>query len=129
MDRHDFISRIITMYPHIIKDDGISSYYDLYKRAFGGKDIDFEKLFDIFATEYKEKYPPTGAYLSELSLRCLKEEVVTAQKWLNVRVYNPIYKAVTNTDCFPSGTSEQQMLNFYKKRFPNTEGWRIVEVY
>lgn len=128
MDRHDFISRIITMYPHIIKDDGVSSYYDLYKRAFGGKDIDFEKLFDIFATEYKEKYPPTGAYLSELSLRCLKEKIETSQKWLHVKVFNPIYNAITDWNCFPAGTTEQTILNTYKHRFGG-EGWRLIEVY
>lgn len=128
MDRHDFISRIITMYPHIIKDDGVSSYYDLYKRAFGSKDIDFEKLFDIFATEYKEKYPPTGAYLSELSLRCLKEKNETSRKWLHVKVFNPIYNAVTDWDCFPAGTTEQTILNTHKLRFGG-EGWRLIEVY
>lgn len=127
MDRHDFISRIITMYPHIIKDDGVSSYYDLYKRAFGSKDIDYEKLFDIFATEYKEKYPPTGAYLSELSLRCLKEKIETSQKWIHVKIYNPSLKAVINTDCFPAGTSRKAILNTYKTRFGGV-GWRIIEV-
>ena len=128
MDRHNFISRIITMYPHIIKDDGVSSYYDLYKRAFGGKDIDFEKLFDVFATEYKEKYPPTGAYLSELSLRCLKEKIETSQKWIHVKIYNPILKAVVNTDCFPAGTSEEKMIKTYENMFPGVVGWEIVEV-
>jgi hypothetical protein len=117
------------MYPHIIKDDGIDSYYDLYKRSFGAKDVDYEKLFELFATEYKDKYPPTGAYIGELASRCLKQEVVQAQKWLNVKVYNPIYKRVTNSDCFPAGTSEEKMLATYKKMFPNTEGWQIVEVY
>ena len=127
-DRHDFISRIISMYPHMIKDEGIDAYYDLYKRNLYGKDIDYEKLFELFATEYKDKYPPTGSYIGELASRCLKQEVVQAQKWLNVKVYNPVYKCVTNSDCFPAGTTTEQMINAYKKLFPNTDGWKIVEV-
>ena len=129
MDRHNFISKIISMYPHYIKDSGIDTYYELYKRSLGGKKVDYEKLFDVFSNEYREKSPPTGAYISEIASKCLKEEVQTAQKYIHVKVFNPIYNAVTNTDCFPSGTSEQAMLNAYKKMFPNTEGWRIVEVY
>lgn len=128
MDRHDFISRIISMYPHMIKDEGISTYYDLYKRNLYGKDVDYDKLFDLFATEYKSKYPPEGAEIGSMALRCLKTEIKPAEKWIHVKIYNPIKKAVINSDCFPAGTSEQAILNTYKKRFGG-EGWQLVEVY
>ena len=128
MDRHDFISKIIAMYPHIIKDDGVDAYYDLYKRSFYGKNVNFEKLFDLFATEYKDKYPPSGAYLSELANKCLNEERTDANKWIQVRIYNPIYKCEQSTDCFPAGTSEQAILNTYKKMFGG-DGWKILETY
>lgn len=125
MDKFDFINRIIALYPHLIKDS--SAQYDVYDRVLSKNKIDYEKLMDIFANEYKESFPPTGAALKEMANRCLKDDVVQEGKWLPFKVFNPIYKCVTNNDCFPAGTSEEKMLNYYKKRFGG-EGWRIVEV-
>ena len=126
MDKFDFINRIIALYPHAITDK--TAQYDTYSRVLTNK-VDYEKLLDIFAGEYKDNFPPPAAILKEMSKRCLKQEDVQAQKWLNVKVYNPIYKCVTNSDCFPAGTTTEQMINAYKKLFPNTDGWKIVEVY
>lgn len=127
MDKFDFINRIIALYPHSITDK--QAQYDTYNRALSKNKIDFEKLMDLFAEEYKDSFPPPAAILKEMSERCVKEEIKTAQKWIHVKVFNPIYNAVTNTDCFPSGTSEEKILATYKKMFQNTDGWRIVEVY
>ena len=125
MDKFDFINRIIALYPHAIKDS--KAQYDLYDRVLSKNKIDFEKLMDIFANEYAEGFPPAGAVLKEMASRCVKEEVIQADKWLHVKVYNPFYKRVVNTDCFPAGTSEEKILAYYKKRFGG-EGWRIEEV-
>lgn len=127
MDKIDFINRIIALYPHSIVDK--QAQFDTYNRALSKNKVDFDRLMDLYAEEYKDSFPPPAAILKEMSDRCLKEEIKTAQKYIHVKVFNPIYNAVTNTDCFPAGTSEQAMLNAYKKMFPNTEGWRIVEVY
>lgn len=126
MDKFDFINWLISLYPHAIKDS--KAQYDLYSRVLSNK-IDFEKLMDIFANEYSESFPPPGAILKEMASRCIKEEVAKSDKWIHVKIFNPIYNCVTNTDCFPAGTSESAILNAYKKMFPNTDGWRIVEVY
>ena len=127
MDKIDFINRIIALYPHSIVDK--HAQFDTYNRALSKNKVDFDRLMDLYAEEYKDSFPPPAAILKEMADRCLKEEVQTAQKYIHVKVFNPIYNAVTNTDCFPAGTSEQAILNAYKKMFPNTEGWRIVEVY
>ena len=128
MDRSDFITRIIALYPHAIKDH--EAYFDTYKRALKARmDIDYDKLTDVFSQEYKDNFPPAPGVLSEMAQRCLKTKAIETKKWLHVKVFNPMYNAITNTDCFPAGTTEEQMLNFYKKRFPKSDGWRIVEVY
>lgn len=126
MDKFDFINRIIALYPHAIKDN--NAQYDLYNRVLP-KNTDFEKLMDVFANEYTESFPPPGAVLKKMALNCTKPENVNANvgKWIHVKIYNPILKAVINTDCFPAGTSEQAILNAYKKRFGG-EGWRIEEL-
>ena len=125
MDKFDFINWLISLYPHAIKDS--KAQYDLYDRALNKNKIDFNKLADIFSNEYADSFPPAGAVIKEMASRCLKEEVAQASKWIHVKVYNPIYKTVVNTDCFPAGTTEAQMLHFYQKRFGG-EGWRIEEL-
>lgn len=126
MDKFDFINRIIALYPHAITDK--SAQYDTYARALSANKIDFEQLMDIFANEYKDGFPPPAATLKEMSARCIKQEAITAQKWLHVKVFNPLYNCITNNDCFPAGTTQEQMLNTYKKRFGG-DGWKIIEVY
>ena len=127
MDKVDFINRIISLYPHAIVDK--QAQFDTYNRALSKNKIDFDKLMDIFAQEYKDSFPPPAAILNEMSLKCcMEEEISQAQKWIHVKVFNPIYNAVTDLDCFPAGTSEKVILNTYKKRFGG-EGWRLIEVY
>lgn len=126
MDKFDFINRIIALYPHAITDR--DAQYDTYNRVLN-KRIDFEQLMDIFANEYKDSFPPPAAKLKEMAQRCVQDEITTAQKWLYVKVYNPIYDRISSKDCFPAGTTEEQMLKTYKKMFPGTDGWKIIEVY
>lgn len=128
MDRADFISRIISLYPHAIKDH--NAQFDTYKRALKKSlDIDYEALMDLFSQEYREGFPPAPGVLTEMANRCIKQESKEASKWLHVKVFNPLYNCITNNDCFPAGTTQEQMLNTYKKRFPNSTGWKIIEVY
>ena len=126
MDKVDFINRIIALYPHSIVDK--QAQFDTYNRALSKNRIDFEKLMDVFSEEYKDSFPPAPGVLKEMALKCLKEEVIQTKKWVQVRVYNPILKCEQSTDCFPSGTSEQAILNTYKKMFGG-EGWKLLEVY
>ena len=127
MDKFDFINRIIALYPHAITDK--TAQYDTYSRVLTNK-VNYEKLLDIFANEYKDSFPPPAAILKEMSERCLKQEIVKAQKWKHIQVIPPAGVKMTNNgrDCFPAGTTERQMINAYKKLFPDSDGWRIVEV-
>lgn len=126
MDKFDFINQIIALYPHAITDK--KAQYDTYSRALSKNKIDFEKLMDLYAEEYKDSFPPAPGVLKEMAARCLKEEIIKAEKWIQVRIYNPIYKCEQATDCFPAGTSEDAILNTYKKMFGG-EGWKIIKVY
>lgn len=125
MDRYDFINRIISMYPYHIKDGGVDAFYDRYNRALGTLNIDYEKLFDIFSTEYEDKTPPTGKWLKDNARRCYKADC-KKEKWQHVKVYHPKLDS-TLQDCFPTGTTQETILNTYRTMFPETEGWRIVQ--
>ena len=125
MDKIDFINRIISLYPHAIKDH--ETQFDTYNRALPTTQrADYEEAYNLFCVEYKDSFPPAPGILREFALRCVKQETATASKWIHVKIYNPILKAVINTDCFPAGTSEKAILNTYKKRFGG-EGWRLIE--
>lgn len=128
MDKVDFINRIIALYPHAIVDK--KAQFDTYNRAFIKikENVDYDLLLDTFAEEYKDSFPPAPGVLKEMASKCLKEEVIQADKWIQVRIYNPILKCEISTDCFPSGTSEQAILNTYKKMFGG-DGWKLLEVY
>ena len=92
--------------------------------------IDFQKLLEMISKEHESDFIPTAGKILDWSHRCYKSAYKKSYKpWLNVKVYNPIYGKITNTDCFPAGTTEEQMLKTYQKRFPNFEGWKIIEVY
>lgn len=92
--------------------------------------VNFQKLLDLIAREHSGDFIPNASKILEWATRCYKVEFKKEYRpWLHVKVYNPIYKTVTNTDCFPAGTTQEQMIATYKKMFPNTEGWKIVEVY
>lgn len=128
MDKFTFINRIIALYPHAITNK--EAQFDIYNRVLPSNDkADYEQLMDIFAEEYKDTFPPPAALLKEMAQRCLKQETITASKWIHVKVYNPIYKAITNNDVFPAGTSEEKIIATYKKMFPGSDGWQLIEVY
>lgn len=127
MDKIDFINRVISLYPHAIKDH--EAQFDTYNRALPtAQRVDYEQAYNLFCTSYKDSFPPAPGILRDFALSCLKAEEITGSKWLHVKVFNPIYNAVTDWDCFPAGTSENTILNTYKKRFGG-EGWRLIEVY
>lgn len=90
--------------------------------------IDFQKLLDMIARENETDFLPSASKILDWSKRCYKSEFKkSGNGWINVKIYNPFYKTVVNTDSFPAGTSEEKILNYYKKRFGG-EGWRIEEV-
>lgn len=123
MDKFDFINRIIALYPHAIQDS--KAQYETYKHSLSTSEkVDYDAVFDIYCKEYKNSFPPPPGQIQEWALRCIKPDYQPSSKWIHVKIYNPIDKAVVNTDCFPAGTSEEKILNFYKKRFGG-EGWRI----
>lgn len=88
--------------------------------------VDFDKLAKVTTEENLSEFMPQPAWLKERLVKCFKRG--TAQKWQNVKVYNPILNRITKCDCFPIGTSIEQMIETYEKKF-NCAGWQIVEVY
>ena len=126
MDKIDFINRIISLYPHAIKD--YEAQFETYKKSLPiNEKVDYNEVYEIYCKEHKDNYPPAPGKISEWAMRCIQKDYNPCAKWIHVKIFNPIYKAVVNTDCFPAGTSEEAILNTYKKRFGG-EGWRIEEM-
>lgn len=60
MERHEFIQKIIELYPDTFKEERINhvqAWVEMYERALP-KSWDFDKLMWYFATEYKSTIAP-----------------------------------------------------------------------
>lgn len=128
---NQFLNRLTSYYSASFKNDYDKEVWkDCTLDEIYNPNVDYDKLFKLLVkSAFNGNFIPDVSQIKEASNSCVKVNVEPMKKWINVRVFNPIYNAVVNTDCFPAGTTEAQMLAFYKKRFPNTDGWRIVEVY
>ena len=127
MDKHTFIKKVLSLYSFVTSKDEQGSYYDTYSRVLTKK-IDYEKLFDIFASEHKDKFPPTAAWLKEQAKLCYLDNAISAGGYIQVKVFDPRTKVEHKRDCFPKGTTIEQMIKTYEKKF-NCTGWQILEVY
>ncbi len=125
MTKTEFIRKLLSRYSFYIEKDPEGTFYDTYTRVLTNK-VDFEKLWDKFVNEYAEKTPPTGVYIKQLAQSCLKEYIPSAD-WVSIKVYHPLYKCTLN-DGFPKGTTEEQALKSYEKKFDCT-GFKILEMY
>ena len=127
---NEFIDKIFNRYKCTAPD--LTDKKDEYTSVLitkSGK-VDFQKLLDLIAREHESDFIPSASKVLEWSCRCYKTAFKkTESQWLHVKVFNPLYNAVTKTDCFPAGTTEQQMIKTYERMFPNTDGWKIIEVY
>lgn len=124
MDKFDFINRVMSMYPFHIRDSGVDAYYDKYKRALGGLNVDYEKLFDIFSTEYEDKTPPTGKWLNEKAKLC-RIDTPCAERYRHVEVFDPRFNGKVDI-CFEGNPTDEQILKTLDKRYPGHTGWRIL---
>lgn len=129
LNKFNFINNLISRFNYYIQGEQAQQVlYDVYSRVLSKK-IDYDKLWNLFCNEYKDKTPPTGVQLKEFSKRCfLESEISKSSNWQQVRVYNPITKVVSCKDCFPKGTSIEQMLATYENKF-KCKGFEILEVY
>lgn len=128
MNLSEFISRLFNRYKCTAPDIEDKKEEITGVLIAQSEKIDFQKLLDLIAKRNETDFLPAGSKILEWSKSCYKQEYKRGPSgWAHVKVYNPIYKAVINTDCFPAGTTEAQMLQYYKKSFGG-EGWRIEEL-
>ncbi len=78
MVKHEFISRLLSLFTYITSKDEYGSYYDAYSRILTNK-IDFDKLWDLYSQNFG-KYPPTASDLKEYAKLCIKEDFIKNEK-------------------------------------------------
>lgn len=128
MTLDEFIDKLFKRYVCATDTDEKKEEYASNLFNLSGK-VDFLKLLDVVSRNNEKDFVPSVHDVLEWARSCYKSEYKkTSSQWLQVRVYNPFYKKVVSNDCFPNGTTEEQMLKYYQKRFGG-EGWKIVEVY
>jgi len=122
---YEFLDELFEIYSNSWKESNKEVKQKQYWTILDRPNVDFDKLLKIVAEEYLEGFIPPPAWLKDKIPMCLKQ---TAGKWQQVKVYDPRYKAVSKKDCFPKGTTIEQMIKTYEKKF-NCSGWQILEVY
>lgn len=127
MDIKSFTNKLFLLYPNSFNAQNEFIKKRQYIIALDNPKVDFEILLDRIAKYHKSEFMPTPAWLKEESKHSYKKEFRNSEKtWRHLKIYNPIYKEVQNTDCFPPNTTDSQILKTYEKLFPNTQGWEIV---
>ena len=125
MNMYEFLDELFEIYSNSWKESNKQIKQKQYWTILDCPNVDFNKLLKIVAEEYLEGFIPPPAWLKDKIPMCLKQ---TAGKWQQVKVYDPRYKSVSSKDCFPKGTTVEQMIKTYENKF-NCTGWQILEVY
>ena len=125
MNMYEFLDELFEIYSNSWKESNKQIKQKQYWTILDRPNVDFDKLLKVVAEEYLEGFIPPPAWLKDKIPMCLKQ---TAGKWQQVKVYDPRYKSVSSKDCFPKGTTIEQMIKTYEKKF-NCTGWQILEVY
>jgi len=93
--------------------------------------VDYSKLFKVAVSENPNgNFVPNIPWLIEKSKFCYKKEAKQEQKtaWKNVKFHAPYHaKDRYSIDCFPINTTNEEILATYKKLFPNSDDWKVIE--
>ena len=125
MLKSEFIKKLMSRFNFYIQNDPEGTFYDAYTRVLTNR-VDYEKLWDKFLREYDKQTPPTGVYIRQMAQSCLKNQAPSGG-WISVKVFHPLYNCVLN-DGFPTGTSYEQAIKEYERKF-NCTGFKIIEMY
>ena len=125
MNMYEFLDELFEIYSNSWKESNKEVKQKQYWTILDRPNVDFNKLLKVVAEEYLEGFIPPPAWLKDKIPMCLKQ---VEGKWQQVKVYDPRYKSVSSKDCFPKGTTIEQMIKTYEKKF-NCTGWQILEVY
>lgn len=126
MNMYEFLDELFEIYSNSWKESNKQIKQKQYWTILDRPNVDFNKLLKIVAEEYLEGFIPPPAWLKDKIPLCLKKEGIS--KWIQIKVYDPRYKSINSKDCFPKGTTIEQMIKTYEKKF-NCTGWQILEVY
>lgn len=126
MNIYEFVNNLFLLYPNSYNKDNADLKKQRYIKTLNNPKTNFNKLLDYISNNHKSEFMPTEAQLKEWSQYCRYTE--NASQWISPTVYNPIYEREYKGDCFPKGTTEEQILKFYKNKSPDTAGWEILEI-
>ena len=126
MNMYEFLDELFEIYSNSWKENNKQVKQKQYWSVLDRPNVDYDKLLKIVAEEYLESFIPPPAWLKDKIPLCLK--LTDKSRWVQVKIYDPRTKAEHKRDCFPRGTTIEQMIKTYEKQF-NCTGWKILEVY
>ena len=77
MNRDSFLQNLFSMYPNTFTEKNLQTWHKAYCIVFGNRKIDYDKLFEVYVTNYQNtNTPPAPAWFKEH----LKECVIKSDK-------------------------------------------------
>lgn len=135
MDRDEFFAKLMRLYPESfsktsIAHERLQQYICALDENKLGYKIDFSELFNCITNEWKFEKTPPPAWLREKSILC---KIHTAQAQLrHIWILYPPYANKHNPDgipvqfSFPANWTDAQILGYFKNKYPNKDGFRIL---
>lgn len=82
MNRDDFLQNLFSMYPNTFTEKNLQTWHKAYCIIFGNKKIDYNKLFEIYVTNYQSiSIPPSPAWFKDwISLCTIRSDICPALK-------------------------------------------------
>ena len=72
MNRDNFLQNLFSMYPNTFTEKNLKMWHKAYCIVFETKKIDYDKLFEIYATSYQNtNIPPAPAWFNEHIGECI----------------------------------------------------------
>ena len=72
MNRDTFLQSLFSMYPNTFTEKNLQTWHKAYCIVFGNKKIDFDKMFELYVTNYQNtNTPPAPAWFKEHLNECI----------------------------------------------------------
>lgn len=103
MNRDNFLQNLFSMYPNTFTEKSLQTWHKAYCIVFGNKKINYDKLFEVYVTNYQNTVvPPAPAWFKEHMSDC----IIRPDKCATLREI----EKMKNEDCVPMPEEIKQKL-------------------
>lgn len=124
MNKEDFVNNLLLRFSNSWNRDNFKILKNDYMYVLDNPKTDFDKLTDWILKDYSENFIPPPALIKEIANKKLLRN--SKEKHIQPIIFDPRYKISRTNDCFPDGTTENQIIKTYEKMFGFIGEWKIL---